>query len=159
MFVFCTATVCWHTSGRRTVITNHIRKHCRQSTLQVGLCRTHLSSALWLLQVSLWYVVAPQHCVGITDGLVTLCNSVTHEVLVLYCHCVSANIWALHCRPATLHAVICCTHLSSVLWLLQVSLWYGGEIASWFFGQGPAVAALVSSYSRWMIPGLWPMVS
>jgi MATE family multidrug resistance protein len=42
---------------------------------------------------------------------------------------------------------------------LQVSLWYGGEIATWFFGQGPDVSALVSRYSRWMIPGLWPMVS
>jgi hypothetical protein len=48
--------------------------------------------------------------------------------------------------------------MPALLWL-QVSLWYGGEIATWFFGQGPAVAALVSRYSRWMIPGLWPMVS
>jgi MATE family multidrug resistance protein len=46
-----------------------------------------------------------------------------------------------------------------LLLLLQVSLWYGGEIATWFFGQGPDVSALVSRYSRWMIPGLWPMVS
>jgi hypothetical protein len=50
-----------------------------------------------------------------------------------------------------------CSHVCLLL-LLQVSLWYGGEIATWFFGQGPDVSSLVSKYSRWMIPGLWPMV-
>ncbi|WIA36457.1 hypothetical protein OEZ86_007761 [Tetradesmus obliquus] len=61
-------------------------------------------------------------------------------------------------KPAlVVWTITSCFVLSLVTIPMSVSLWYGGEIARWFFGQGPAVAALVSSYSRWMIPGLWPM--
>ncbi|KAF6252626.1 hypothetical protein COO60DRAFT_507012 [Scenedesmus sp. NREL 46B-D3] len=61
--------------------------------------------------------------------------------------------------PAVSALKVCPTHTGQPARtaLHGVSLWYGGDIAAWFFGQGPAVSALVSKYSRWMIPGLWPM--
>ncbi|KAF8069389.1 SPAC11D3.06 [Scenedesmus sp. PABB004] len=40
---------------------------------------------------------------------------------------------------------------------MGLAMWYGGEVAELFFGQGPEVAALVSKFCRWLLPGLWPM--
>jgi hypothetical protein len=37
-------------------------------------------------------------------------------------------------------------------------LWFAGPAAKVLFGQEAAVAALVSRFCRWLLPGLWPMV-
>lgn len=41
----------------------------------------------------------------------------------------------------------------------QAGLWYGGEVAQHLFGQGPEVSQLVQHFCRYLLPGLWPMVS
>ncbi|PNH04931.1 putative transporter C11D3.06 [Tetrabaena socialis] len=48
-------------------------------------------------------------------------------------------------------SVLCC--------FMAAGLWYAREVALYLFFQPEEVAAQVSVFCRWLIPGMWPMVA